>query len=76
MERRTNERTYIHTNEQTDEQKSENYMPPHTSYVEGIITLNNYTLNNYYRQKLFMLPIILLFHWNNMDQQNLKIEQT
>ena len=28
----TNERTYV----QTDEWKSENYVPPHTSYVGGI----------------------------------------
>ena len=34
---RTNERTNIRTNEQTDERKSENYIPPHTSYVGGII---------------------------------------
>ena len=33
---RTNERTYVRTNEQMDKRKSENYIPPHTSYVEGI----------------------------------------
>ena len=32
MERRTN----VHTNERTDERKSENIIPPHT-YVRGII---------------------------------------
>ena len=41
-ERRTNERTNVRTNERTYEQtngqrKSENYIPPHTSYVGGII---------------------------------------
>ena len=34
---RTYERTYVRTNEWTDELKSENYIPPHTSYVRGII---------------------------------------
>ena len=33
---RTNERTNVRTNERTDERKSENYIPPHTSYVGGI----------------------------------------
>ena len=34
---RKDEWTNIRTNERTDEQKSENYIPPHTSYVGGII---------------------------------------
>ena len=33
-DRKMNERTY----ERMDEQKSENYIPPHTSYVGGIKT--------------------------------------
>ena len=32
----TYERTYVRTNEWTDERKSENYITPHTSYVGGI----------------------------------------
>ena len=36
MNVRTNVRTY---EEQTDEWKSENYIPPHTSYVGGIISI-------------------------------------
>ena len=34
---RTNERTYVRTNGRTDERKSENYIPPYTSYVGGIM---------------------------------------
>ena len=34
---RTNVRMNVRTNERTDERKSENYIPPHTSYVGGII---------------------------------------
>ena len=35
-EERTNVQTNGHTYERTDERKSENYIPPHTSYVGGI----------------------------------------
>ena len=35
--KRTNERMYVRTNER----KSENYIPPHTSYVGGIIMVNS-----------------------------------
>ena len=34
--RNTNERTYERTNVRTNDRKSENYIPPHTSYVGGI----------------------------------------
>ena len=34
---RKNEQTNVRTYEWTDELKSENYIPPHTSYVGGII---------------------------------------
>ena len=30
----------------------------------------------YNMQKLFMFPVIFLFHPNNVDRQNLKIEET
>ena len=33
---RKDKRTNVYTYEQTDERKSENYIPPHTSYVGGI----------------------------------------
>ena len=39
---RKDERTNERTNERTDERKSENYIPPHTSYVGGIIKLLAY----------------------------------
>ena len=34
------------------------------------------TLTHYNMQKLFMFPVILLFHPNNEDRQNLNIEQS
>ena len=44
---RKDERTNERTNKRTDERKSENYIPPHTSYVRSIIhlmvTLMHYT---------------------------------
>ena len=44
------------------------------AFDRGCKKIFQITLNQYYMQKLFMFPIILLFHPNNMDRQNLKIE--
>ena len=55
---RTNEWTNERTNKRTDERKSENYIPPHTSYVGGIITL-------YLSWGLLELRKFLLVSWFN-----------
>ena len=41
-----NKPTYKRTNGQTDERKSENYIPPHTSYVGGIINFTTLLANS------------------------------
>ena len=48
------ERMNIRTSEQTDERKSENYIPPHTSYVGGINRPRNHQ-DKYFEQHLWWL---------------------
>ena len=61
-ERRTNEQTNVQmnvcTNERTDKRKSKNYVPPHTSYVGGIIML--WLLFSETIQKIIKIPYILM----------------
>ena len=46
------------------------------AFDRGCKKIFKITLNHHDMQKLFMFSIILLFHPNNEERQNLKIEQT
>ena len=58
MERRMNERTNIRMYERMDKRKSENYIPPHTSYVGGITMTLIFILLTF----LFWMVISIVLH--------------